>query len=46
MRIQKTKPDVIILDDNELSIMKYAEEYPENWEKICEELDKRKGGGQ
>ena len=24
----------IILDDNELSIMKYAEEYPENWEKV------------
>ena len=30
----------IILDDNELSIMKYAEEYPENWKKICKALDK------
>ncbi len=34
----KVKP--IILDDNELSIMKYAEEYPENWKKICKALDK------
>ncbi len=30
----------IILDNNELSIMKYAEEYPENWKKICKELEK------
>ena len=31
----------IILDDNVLSIMKYAEEYPENWKKICESIDKK-----
>lgn len=33
---------VVILDDNELSIMAYAEEYPENWKKICEALDERR----
>lgn len=33
---------IIILDDNELSIMKYAEEYPENWKKICDALSERK----
>ena len=35
-------PKVVILDDNELSIMSYAEEYPENWKKICKALDKRR----
>ncbi len=35
------KKKVIILDDNELSIMKYAEEYPENWERICKALDEK-----
>ena len=39
---KERKPKVVILDDNEISIMKYAEEYPKNWKKICEELDKRK----
>jgi len=29
------KPKVVILDDNELSMAKYAEEYPENFKKIC-----------
>ena len=32
----------IILDDNEISIMRYAEEFPENWEKICESLENHK----
>ncbi len=36
------KPKVVILDDNELSIMKYAEEYPENWERICKALEEKK----
>ena len=31
----------IILDDNEVSIMAYAEEYPENWKKICEAVKKK-----
>jgi len=31
----------IILDDNALSIMKYAEEFPENWKKICEALEEK-----
>jgi len=29
------KRRVVILDNNPLSITKYAEEYPENWKKIC-----------
>ena len=29
--------NVVILDDNELSLSLYAEEYPENWKKICED---------
>jgi len=28
-------PDVIILDDNVLSLSCYAEEYPDNWEAIA-----------
>ncbi len=36
---EKEKPKVIILDNNEISIMKYAEEYPENWKRICDGLD-------
>ena len=43
--VDTSKEKVIILDDNELSIMKYAEEFPENWKKICNALDKEKGGG-
>ncbi len=39
---KEDKPKVIILDDNELSIMKYAEEFPENWKKICDKLDEEK----
>ena len=34
--VEEVKP--IILDDNELSISCYAEEYPENWKKINEEV--------
>ena len=30
----------IILDDNALSILSYAEEFPENWKKICESSKK------
>ena len=33
------KEKVIILDNNELSILSYAEEYPENWKRICEALE-------
>lgn len=33
-------PKIIILDDNELSILAYAREYPENWKRICNALDK------
>ena len=36
------KDKIIILDDNELSILNYAEEYPENWKRICEALEKKK----
>jgi len=39
---KEEKPKVIILDNNELSIMSYAEEFPENWKKICDALDKKK----
>jgi len=39
---RRKKPEVIILDDNELSILSYAQEYPENWKKICKALDKSK----
>lgn len=35
-----TQDAPIILDDNELSILSYAEEFPENWKKICEASDK------
>ena len=41
--IFEEKPKVIILDDNELSILKYAEEFPKNWARICRGLDKKKG---
>ena len=40
---QAKKPDVIIIDDNELSLSAYAEEYPENWKKICDSQKKQKG---
>ena len=32
----KDKPKVVILDDNELSMAKYAEEYPENFKEISD----------
>lgn len=35
---EKEKPKVVILDDNELSIAKYAEEYPENFKEISDSL--------
>jgi len=36
------KPEVVILDDNPLSIVSYAEEYPENFKEICKALEKSK----
>jgi len=30
------KPKVVILDDNELSMALYAQEYPENFKEICD----------
>jgi superfamily I DNA and RNA helicase len=44
---KKKENQVVILDDNELSIMQYAKEFPDNWKKICNSLekDKRKMGG-
>ena len=39
---RKTKPKVIILDDNPLSLSCYAEEYPENWKAITETKQKEK----
>ena len=36
------KNKLIILDNNELSILSYAEEYPENWKRICEALKRKK----
>ncbi|MHA1481813.1 MAG: DNA (cytosine-5-)-methyltransferase [Candidatus Heimdallarchaeaceae archaeon] len=36
------KPKVVILDDNELSMTKYAEEYPENFKAISQNLNKEK----
>jgi len=38
---QEVKP--IILDDNPISIASYAEEFPENWEKITKALAKKRG---
>lgn len=38
------KPKVVILDDNELSITKYAEEYPENFKAITENLNNTNRG--
>ena len=38
----KKEKKIVILDNNELSIMKYAEEYPENWKKICEAIEEKK----
>ena len=40
------KPMVIILDDNPISLMGYAEEFPENWKKICEALEKNTNSAQ
>ena len=38
---QKKKDNqVVILDDNELSIMQYAKEFPDNCKKICKSLEK------
>jgi len=35
----KKEKEIVILDNNELSIMSYAEEYPENWKKICKSVE-------
>jgi hypothetical protein len=37
---KKKDNQVVILDDNELSIMQYAKEFPDNWKKICKSLEK------
>ena len=34
----KSKPKVVILDDNELSLSRYAEEYPENFKEITDSV--------
>ena len=39
MTIEFSKP--IIIDDNMISIIKYAEEFPENWELICKALEEK-----
>lgn len=39
-----SKPDVVILDDNELSLACYAEEYPENFKEISESKQITKEG--
>ena len=39
---QKENPEVIILDDNALSVASYAEEYPENWKRIEDALEEPK----
>lgn len=39
---RKTEPQVVIIDDNPISIMGYAEEYPEQWKKICGALKEDK----
>ena len=41
--IFKEEPKVVILDDNEISILNYAIKHPENWKKICEALDRNRG---
>lgn len=43
--ISEQKPKIVILDDNELSIAKYAEEYPENFKKIGDGLSELSEGG-
>ncbi len=40
--VSNQKDKVVILDDNELSVASYAEEFPENFEKISNSLDKDK----
>ena len=39
---QLTKVDVVILDDNPLSLAMYAEEYPNNWKSITDSLNTSK----
>lgn len=36
----KKKEKIIILDDNILSLSCYAEEFPEHFEQMCNDLDK------
>jgi len=38
MKPKQVKP--IILDNNPLSLSCYAEEFPENFKEICDDLDK------
>ena len=32
--------EIIIIDNNELSLLGYAEEYPEHWKEIYKSLEK------
>ena len=41
-KLVKKGDKVVILDNNPLSLACYAEEYPENWKKICEAVAKKK----
>jgi hypothetical protein len=41
-KCNKETMKVIILDDNELSILCYAREFPENWERICQVIKREK----
>ena len=34
---QTKEAEPIILDDNPISLLKYAEEYPKNWEEIMKQ---------
>ena len=40
-KTKRMRNRVIILDDNALSILSYAEEFPEKWKEICDTLDKK-----
>jgi hypothetical protein len=39
MTAEKIKIPAIIIDNNPISLMKYAEEYPETWKAICKSID-------
>jgi hypothetical protein len=45
LKTTEDKPKVVILDDNELSMACYAEEYPENFKAITDNLNKESQNG-